>query len=84
MPEEVSKTTEVKKTSDGRVNISVEKYEELREQAAIKPPVINRTQVMKTDAMLAKECRLWGGGFMGLGASLFAVGAGIFRAGLSK
>jgi hypothetical protein len=83
MPEEVSSaTTEaVTKTSDGTVKISVERYEELLEKAAAKPPVINRTIVNKTPEMLSQEHRAWGGTFMGLGASLFVVGALRYKAG---
>lgn len=84
MAEEVSNVTEIKTASDGTVKISVEKYNELLEKAATKPPVINRTYVNKTDEMLAKECRLWGIGLMGLGASLFSVGVILFRAGISR
>ena len=83
MPEEVTSTNEVRTTSDGTVKISVEKYNELLEKAAAKPPVINRTTVNKTAEMLAKEQRMWGGTFMGLGGSMFVVGAFLYRAGLS-
>ena len=38
------------------------------EKAAAKPPVINRTTVIKTEEMIAKEFRVWGGSLMGLGA----------------
>lgn len=82
MPEEASTTTETKVTSDGSVKISVEAYNDLLKRAATKPPVINRTNVVKTDEMLAKESKLWGGSLMGVGASLFAVGAGLFKSGL--
>lgn len=84
MADEVSSINEVKTTSDGTVKISVEKYNELLEKAAVKPPVINRTTVNKTAEMLAKETRMWGGGLMGLGASLFVIGACVYKAGLSK
>jgi hypothetical protein len=81
MADEVSNTTveSVKKTSDGSVKISVERYEELLEKAAAKPPVINRTTVHKTPEMLSQEHRAWGGTFMGLGASLFVIGAFRYR-----
>jgi hypothetical protein len=81
MADEVSNTTveSVKKTSDGSVKISVERYEELLEKAAAKPPVINRTTVHKTPEMLSQEHRAWGGTFMGLGASLFVIGALRYR-----
>ena len=79
MTDKVSTTTET--TSDGSVNITVEKYHELIEKAATKPPVINRTTVVKTDEILRKESRLWGGSLMGVGASLFAIGASLFKSG---
>jgi hypothetical protein len=50
-------------------------------QLRSEPPVINRTVVNKTPEMLASERRLWGGSFMGLGATLFVVGAFQFMAG---
>lgn len=84
MSDEVININEVKTTSDGTVKISIEKYNELLEKAAVKPPVIKQTTVNKTAEMLAKETRMWGGGLMGLGVSLFVVGACIYKAGLSK
>lgn len=84
MANEVSTTNEVKTTSDGSVNITVEKYNELLDKAAAKPPVINRTTVIKTDEMTAAENRMWGGSLMGVGASMFIIGAFRFKAGLSK
>lgn len=80
MPEEVTNINEVKTTSDGFVKISVESYNNLL-KASNRPPVINRTQVIKTPEMLAKEYRIWGSTLMGLGASMFVVGASLFRAG---
>jgi hypothetical protein len=82
MGDEVSTTTTeaVKKVSDGKVEITVEKYHELLEKAAVKPPVINRTVVNKTTEMLAQEHRAWGGTLMGLGVSFFVVGAFRYRA----
>lgn len=80
MPEEITNINEVKKTSDGFVNISVETYNDLL-KAANKSPVINRTEVIKTTEMLAKEYRIWGGTFMGLGGSLFILGAFLYKAG---
>lgn len=82
MPEEVSNIREITQTSDGNVKLSIEKYNELVEKAAVKPPVINRTQVIKTPEMAAQELRAWGGGLMALGATIFTVGALLFRAGL--
>lgn len=83
MPDEVSNPNEVKTASDGSVKISVEKYNELLEKAATKPPVVNQTTVIKTDEMVAKEYRMWGGTCMGLGASMFVVGVFLYKAGLS-
>lgn len=84
MPDEVSTTTETKTSSDGSVKISVESYNDLLTKAAAKPPIVNHTTVQKTPEMLAKESRLWGGSLMGLGASMFAVGAGLFKSGLPR
>jgi hypothetical protein len=39
------------------------------------PPIINRTVIEKTAEMAAQDNRVWGGTFMGLGASMFVVGA---------
>ena len=82
MPEQVTSLEEVKSVSDGTVKISVEKYEELLKKAA-KPTemIVNRTVVNKTAEMAAREYRLWGGSFMGLGAALFTVGAFLYRQG---
>lgn len=81
MPDEVTNINEVKKSSDGSVKISVEKYEQLL-QAAAKPTTINRTEVIKTAEMVARDYRIWGGSFMGLGAAIFTVGVFLYRAGL--
>lgn len=83
MPDEVTSTTTeaVKKMSDGTVKISVERYEDLLQKAAAKPPVINK--IIKTAEMAAEDNRLWGGTLMGLGASLFVVGALRYRAGMN-
>ena len=43
MPDETTVTSAVKTASDGTVKIAVEKYNELLEKAAVKPPVINPT-----------------------------------------
>jgi len=45
------------------------------------PPVINRTVVNKTAEMAAQDNRVWGGTLMGLGASMFVVGAFRYMAG---
>ena len=84
MSDEVSTTTEVKQTSDGNVKVSLEKYNDLVAKAEAKPPVINRTTVVKTEEMVAEEKRLWGGSLMGLGTSLFAIGATLFKMGRSR
>jgi len=47
------------------------------------PPVVNRTVVEKTPEMLAQENKVWGGTFMGLGASMFVVGAFRFWRGVN-
>lgn len=75
MPDEETNIHAIKTSSDGTVKISVEKYNELLEKAAIKPPVINRTTVIKTPEMLANENLIWGNTFMGVGAFLFIIGA---------
>lgn len=80
MAEEVTHINEVKSTSDGRVDISVEKYNELL-RLANKPQTINRTQVVKTAEIAAKEYRVWGVGLMGLGGAIFTIGAVVYRAG---
>ena len=84
MAEEVTNINEIKTTSDGSVKISVEMYNDLVERAARKPAVINHTQIIKTEEMVARELRMWGGRLMGLGAAMFTVGVFLFRAGLSK
>jgi hypothetical protein len=47
------------------------------------PPVINRTNFIKTDEMVAADHRVWGGSLMGLGASLFIIGALRYKASLT-
>lgn len=81
MGEEVTNISEVKTASDGTVNITLELYNELVRKAAYKPPVVHRTTVNKTPEMVAKDYRMWGGGLMGIGATLFAVGARLYIAG---
>ena len=98
MPDETTTINEVKKTSDGAVNISVEKYEEMLSTISVQkssisnlnaqlnkirnePPVINRTTIIKTDEMVAREQRIWGGTLMGFGVSMFIVGGFIYKAG---
>lgn len=83
MAEETSNINEVKTTSDGTVKISVEKYNDLVEKSVAKPTVVNRTTVIKTDEMVAKENRMLGGSLMGLGASVFTIGAFCYKAGRS-
>jgi len=81
MPDEVTNISEVKTSSDGSVKISVERYNDLITKATAKPPVINRTTVIKTAEIAAQEYRMWGGTFMGLGAAMFTVGAFLYKAG---
>lgn len=79
MSDEVTTTNVVKTASDGTVKIAIEKYNELLAQAAAKPPVINRTTVIKTAEILAREHRVSGITFMGLGVSLILVGVVRYR-----
>jgi hypothetical protein len=82
MAEEVTNINEVKTSSDGNVKLSLEKYNELVRRANRPTEVIvNKTEVIKTAEILAQECRMWGGGLMALGASMFLVGAGLYRHG---
>ena len=60
---------------------SISRLNERLNRALSEPPVINRTVVNKTAEMLAKEHQAWGGTFMGLGASMFVVGALRYKAG---
>jgi hypothetical protein len=80
MPDEVTNISEVKTTSDGIVKISVETYNDLL-KAANRPTTINRTQIIKTAEMAAKDYRILGGTFMGAGGFLFIVGAFLYRVG---
>jgi len=80
MADEVTNINEVKTTSDGTVKISVETYNDLL-RAANRPPVINRTEIVRTAEMAAQDYRIWGGTLMGLGGMLFVVGAFLYRAG---
>lgn len=83
MAEEVTNINEVKQTSDGIVKISVETYNDLL-KAANRPTTINRTQIVKTAEMAAKDYRIWGGTFMGAGGFLFVLGALLYKAGSLK
>jgi hypothetical protein len=67
-------TISKQKSSINRIN---EQLNQLRSE----PPVINRTTVVKTAEMAAKEYRVWGGTLMGLGATLFTVGAFLYKNG---
>lgn len=58
---------------------TLSKLKEQLYEARTQPPVINRTIVNKTAAMLSQEHRAWGGTLMGLGASFFVVGALRYR-----
>lgn len=64
---------------------SISRLKESLTQARNEPPVVvNRTTVEKTPEMLAREYRAWGATCMGGGASLFIIGAFLFKAGLPK
>jgi len=80
LADEVTNINEVKTTSDGSVKISVETYNDLLKQAN-RPPVINRTEVIKTAEMAAQEYRIFGSTLMGLGGAMFVTGAFVYRAG---
>lgn len=62
--------------------VSIGRLNEQLTRARNEPPIINRTVVHKTDEMVAKDYRMWGGGLMGLGATMFVVGALCYKAGL--
>ena len=64
-----------------RQKTSIDGLNEQLRQARSQPPVINRTIVEKTPEILAKEYRVWGATCMGSGASLFIIGALLFRTG---
>lgn len=64
---------------DSRIRSLNETISKLRNE----PPVINRTVVNKTPEMIAEEQRFWGGTCMGLGATIFAIGAFVYKAGKS-
>jgi hypothetical protein len=82
MADEVTNINEVKTSSDGNVKLTLEKYNDLIRRANRPTEVIvNKTEVIKTAAILAQECRMWGGGLMALGASMFVVGAVIYKHG---
>ena len=61
----------------GKISRINEQLNQLRSE----PPVVNRTTVIKTAEMAAREYRIWGGTFMGLGAATFTVGVFLYRAG---
>lgn len=84
MPDETTVTNTVKTASDGTVKIAIEKYNKLLADAAIKPSVINRTTIIKTPEILAKEHQAWGITFVGLGAALLVVGVVRFVAGRTQ
>jgi hypothetical protein len=81
MGEEV--TSIVKATSDGKVVITLEAYQDLLAKAAEKPPVVHRT-VHKTPEVAASENKAWGVTMMGLGAALVALGAVRFSVGVKQ
>lgn len=84
MSQEATNITEIKTSSDGNVKISIEKYNELLAAAARKPAVITQKQIIKTEAMVARELRMWGGSLMGFGAAAFVIGAILFKAGVPR
>jgi hypothetical protein len=73
---ELLETIADQKNSASRLNDRLQK-------ALNEPPVVNRTTVIKTDEMVAGENRMWGGTLMGVGASMFVIGAFRYKAGLS-
>lgn len=60
---------------------SISNLREQLTQLRNEPPVINQTIINKTPEMLSREYRALGSTFMGLGASMFVIGALYFRAG---
>jgi hypothetical protein len=60
---------------------SISSLRESLRKAQSEPPVINRTVVEKTPEVAAREYRVWGSSLMGLGASMFVVGAFMFKTG---
>lgn len=53
---------------------SISNLNGLLNRARNEPPVIHRTNVIKTPEMAARDNLVWGNTFMGVGASLFIVG----------
>jgi hypothetical protein len=60
---------------------SIGKLSDQLSRARNEPPMINRTIVEKTPQMVAQDHRVWGGTLMGLGVTMFVVGAIRFRLG---
>jgi hypothetical protein len=60
---------------------SISGLNERLNRALREPPVINRTVINKTAEMAARDNRTWGGTFIALGASMFAVGVVRYKAG---
>jgi hypothetical protein len=75
--EKYNELVETIASQKGSINGLREQITQLRNE----PPVINRTIVNKTPELLARERQAWGGGLMGLGATMFVVGAFQFVAG---
>ena len=73
MAEETISTETVKKTSDGMVKISLEKYEELTAKAA-EPKSYYPTYVQKTAEQAANDMIAMGAVSMGGGAVLLVAG----------
>lgn len=83
MAQETTTTEAVKKTSDGSVKIALERYEELLAKAA-EPKHVTYHTTTKTATMQAADNKLYGGLFMGGGASLFVIGAIQFYVGFRQ
>lgn len=77
MAEETTTSEVVKKSSDGTVKISVEKYEQLVAKAAEEKHISypTYTTVEKTPAMRAADNQMYGGLLMGAGLCTTAIGA---------
>jgi Ethanolamine utilization protein EutJ (predicted chaperonin) len=84
MAEEVTTSETVKKTSDGMVKISLEKYEELNRKANEPKVYPNYTTVQKTAAMQAADNKMYGCLWMGGGVSMVLIGAIQFAVGVRQ
>lgn len=75
--EKYNELLETVASQKGSINSLRDQLTKLRNE----PPVINRTIIEKTVEMAAQDNRVWGGTLMGLGASMFVVGAIRFKLG---